>query len=131
MFASGRRVCYNPISPQTPLNLTLPNRESGFSFLVRNLVAQDDRFANAFGILEKAIAAHAFPGCSLAVTFRGELVAHKAFGRFTYDPASAEVTTANLFDLASLTKVVATTAMAMVLYERGLLDLESPVPAII
>src|SRR4029077_1358711 len=48
-----------------------------------------------------------------------------------YDPASPEVTTASIFDLASLTKVVATTAMAMVLYERGLLDLEAPVTAII
>jgi serine-type D-Ala-D-Ala carboxypeptidase len=113
------------------LNLTLPNRESGFSFLVRNLAAQDDRFRVAFGILEKAVAARAFPGCSIAVTLRGELVAHKAVGRFTYDPASPEVTTASIFDLASLTKVVATTAMAMILYERGLLDLEAPVTAIV
>ncbi|MBZ5612674.1 MAG: beta-lactamase family protein [Acidobacteriia bacterium] len=113
------------------MNLTLPNRESGFSFLVRNFVAQDDRFRDAFGILEKAIAARAFPACSLAVTLRGEVVAHKAFGRFTYDPASPEVTTASLFDLASLTKVVASTATAMILYERGLLDLEAPVTAIV
>ena len=114
-----------------PLNLTLPNRESGFSFLARNFAAQDDRFSSAFGILEKAIAGRAFPTCSLAVTFGGELVAHKALGRFTYDPASPGVTTASIFDLASLTKVVATTGMAMVLYERGLLDLEAPVTAII
>ena len=113
-----------------PLNLTLPNRESGFSFLVRNFSAQDDQFPSAFSILEKAIAARAFPACSLAITFRGELVAHKALGRFTYDPASPEVTTASLFDLASLTKVVATT-MAMILYERGLLDLEAPLTAIV
>src|SRR5271155_2430219 len=130
-FASARSVCYNAISSQDPLNLTLPNRESGFSFLVRNLAAQDDRFRRAFGILEKAVAARAFPGCSLAVTFRGELVAHKAIGRFMYDPASPEVTTASIFDLASLTKIVATTAMAMILYERGLLDLEAPVSAIV
>jgi len=113
------------------LNLTLPHRDSGFSFLVRNFVAQDGRFPSAFGILEKAIAARAFPACSLAVTFRGELVAHKALGRFTYDPASPEITTASLFDLASLTKVLATTTMAMILYERGLLDLEAPVTAIV
>jgi serine-type D-Ala-D-Ala carboxypeptidase len=113
------------------LNLTLPNRESGFSFLVRNLSTQEDRFRDAFGILEKAIADRAFPGCSLAVTLRGELIAHQAFGRFTYDPASSGVTTASLFDLASLTKVVATAAAAMILYERGLLDLEAPVAAIV
>jgi serine-type D-Ala-D-Ala carboxypeptidase len=113
------------------LNLTLSNRESGFSFLVRNLSTQEDRFGDAFGILEKAIADRAFPGCSLAATLRGELIAHQAFGRFTYDPASSGVTTASLFDLASLTKVVATTAAAMILYERGLLDLEAPVAAIV
>jgi CubicO group peptidase (beta-lactamase class C family) len=113
------------------LNLTLPNRDSGFSFLVRNFVAQDDRFRGAFGILEKAIAERAFPACSLAVTVRGELVAHKAIGRLTYDPGAPEVTAASLFDLASLTKVLATTAMAMILYERGLLDLEAPVTAIV
>src|SRR5450631_786156 len=120
-----------PSVHKTPLNLTLPNRESGFSFLVRNFVAQDDRFRDAFHILEKAIAARVFPAGSLAVTFRGELVAHKALGRFTYDPASPGVTTASLFDLASLTKVLATTAMAMIIYERGLLDLEAPVTAIV
>jgi CubicO group peptidase (beta-lactamase class C family) len=113
------------------LNLTLPSRESGFSFLVRNFAAQDDRFRGAFYILEKAIEARAFPACSLAVTSRGELVAHKALGHFTYELGSREVATTSLFDLASLTKVVATTAMAMLLYERGVLDLEAPVAAIV
>ncbi len=92
-----------PSVHKTTLSLTLPNREPGFSFLARNFGAQDERFRGAFGVLEKAIADCAFPGCSLAVTFRGELVAHKALGHFTYDPASPEVSTASLFDLASLT----------------------------
>jgi serine-type D-Ala-D-Ala carboxypeptidase len=85
----------------------------------------------AFSILEKAIAARVFPGCAIAVTHRGELVAHRALGHFTYDPVSPEVTDASIFDLASLTKVVATTAMAMILYERGLLDLDAPVTAVV
>jgi len=38
-----------------------------------------------------------------------------------------EVTPSTLFDLASVTKAVATTTMAMILYERGLLELEAPV----
>jgi CubicO group peptidase (beta-lactamase class C family) len=41
------------------------------------------------------------------------------------------VTVGSIFDLASLTKVVATTAMAMILYERGVLDLEAPVTAVV
>jgi CubicO group peptidase (beta-lactamase class C family) len=54
-------------------------------------------------------------------------VALKAFGRFTYDVSSPSVNSDTTFDLASVSKVVATTTMAMVLYDRGLLDLESPV----
>jgi CubicO group peptidase (beta-lactamase class C family) len=51
-------------------------------------------------------------------------VALRAFGRFTFDAASPEVTPETIFDLASVSKVVATTTMAALLYERGLLDLE-------
>jgi serine-type D-Ala-D-Ala carboxypeptidase len=113
------------------LKLTLPNRESGFSFLARNLASQDDRFHGAFDILNQAIANRVFPACSLAVTFTGELVACRALGRFNYDAGAVDTTTASIFDLASLTKVIATTAMAMILYERGLVDLETPVNAIV
>lgn len=111
--------------------MTLPNRNDGFSFLLRNYDGQNKAFHSVFDMLKKAIAARVMPGCSLAVAHRGELVAQKALGRFTYDVASAEVSIANMFDLASLTKVVATTSMAMILYERGLLDLEASVTAIV
>jgi CubicO group peptidase (beta-lactamase class C family) len=107
------------------------NSPAGFSFLVRNSSAQEDTFRNAFDLLQNAITSHAFPARSLAVTLRGELIAHYALGRFTYDPASPPVATNSIFDLASVTKAVATTTMAMILYERGLLDLEAPVTAIV
>lgn len=92
---------------------------------------QDERFAPAFGILRDAIAARAFPAASVSVTLEGKLVALKAFGRFTFEPDGSEASTSTLFDLASLTKVIATTTMAMVLYERGLLDLEAPLGGIV
>ena len=82
-------------------------------------------------MLRSAVAERAFPAASLAVTHAGQLVALKAFGRFTYEPGSPETTTASIFDLASVSKVVATTGMAMILYERGLLDLEIPIAAIV
>jgi len=107
------------------------NPSGGFSFLVRNSAAQDARFRAAFELVERAIAARAFPACSLAITLRGELIALKALGRFTYDSASPAVTTDSIFDLASVTKVLASTTMAMILYERGLLDLDAPVTAIV
>jgi len=84
-----------------------------------------------FRLAERAIVAGAFPAASLAVTSGTQLLALKAFGRFTFDPESPLVASATLFDIASVTKVVATTAMAMILYERGLLDLDSPVAGIV
>jgi len=88
-------------------------------------------FAAAFEAINQAIADRAFPAASVAITYRGSLVGLKAFGRFSYEPDSPETTTATVFDLASVTKVVATTSMAMILYERGLLDLDLPVAAVV
>ena len=107
------------------------NSPAGFSFLVRNNGAQEETFHHAFALLQNAITARAFPACSLAITLRGELIAHHALGNFTYDPASPPVVPASIFDLASVTKTIATTTMAMILYERGLLDLEAPLTAIV
>ena len=88
-------------------------------------------FAAAWEVLARAIARHAFPGAAAAVTWRGKLVARKALGQFTYDPGSPAVTPETVYDLASLTKPVATTTAAMILYERGDLDLDMPVAAIL
>jgi CubicO group peptidase (beta-lactamase class C family) len=113
-------------------HLTAPqNSHPGFSFLVRKLGAQEEIFRSPFDLLQNAIKARAFPACALAVTLRGELIAHQAFGHFTYDPSSSPVAADSIFDLASITKAVATTTAAMILYERGLLDLDAPVTAII
>lgn len=92
---------------------------------------QDMRFARAYAVLQEGIATKAFPAASVAVTHDGKLVALRSFGRFTFDPAAPEVTTGTIFDLASVSKVVATTAMAMILYQRGLLDLEMPVISVV
>jgi len=82
-------------------------------------------------ILEDAIAARACPAASVAVTYKGNLVALRALGHFTFDSTSPQPEVATLFDIASVTKVVATTTMAMILYERGLLDLDVPVISIV
>ncbi len=101
---------------------------------------QDEQFAPAFALLQKAIVDRAFPAASVAVTHRGRLVVLKAVGDFTYNGGAAIITSSKrsedidsstLFDLASLTKVVATTPMAMLLYNRGLLDLDAPLAAIV
>lgn len=89
---------------------------------------QDERFAAAFRIMEDAIRARAFPAASVAVLYRDDLIALSARGRQTYSPASLPISPATIFDLASVSKVVATTTAAAIMVERGLLDLDSPVP---
>ena len=84
------------------------------------------RFAAVYRILNDAIAARAFPGCAFGVLAGGETVLQDALGRFTYDEGAPVVSADTVYDVASLTKVVATTAAAMLLYQRGLLDLETP-----
>jgi CubicO group peptidase (beta-lactamase class C family) len=82
-------------------------------------------------VLEDAISARAFPGAAVAVTRGGNLVVSKGVGRFTYENGSPLIAADTIYDLASVSKVVATTAMAMILYERGELDLEIPVASVV
>mgnify|MGYP005809692859 CR=1 FL=1 len=85
----------------------------------------------AFAVLHDGIAQRAFPGAAAAIIHRGKLTALRAVGRFTYDVSSPEVAPETIFDLASLSKVIATTTMAMILYERGELDLDTALFAIV
>ncbi len=90
---------------------------------------QQNRFPEPYAVLRDAIRAEAFPGCAFGVLSGGEAVLLDALGHFTYetgDPAARAVTPETLYDVASLTKVVSTTAVAMLLYQRGQLDLETP-----
>jgi serine-type D-Ala-D-Ala carboxypeptidase len=83
------------------------------------------RFAAAHAVLEQAVRDRAFPGAAYGILLNKEVVALDAVGRFTYEPDAPPVTRSTVFDLASVTKVVATTAIAMLLYGRGVLRLET------
>jgi CubicO group peptidase (beta-lactamase class C family) len=83
------------------------------------------RFGAAYRVLEEAINARAFPGCAFGVLAGNEVVLLDARGRFTYDETSAAVTPETVYDVASITKVAATTAEAMLLHQRGQLLLET------
>lgn len=83
------------------------------------LKVQDSLFEQAFDLLAAGVRERVTPAAVLAVTHRHQMVAWKAFGRFTYEEGSHPVQPDTVFDLASVTKAVATTSMAMLLYERG------------
>ena len=77
-------------------------------------------------MLEEAVAALAFPGCAFGVLAGGEVVLQDALGRFTYEEDAQAVTPQTVYDIASLTKVAATTAAAMLLHQRWRLNLDTP-----
>lgn len=77
-------------------------------------------------LLLSSIEQEAFPGAAVAIGRDGVLVKLDGYGYFTYDKEVA-VTPQSIFDLASLTKVVATTTAAMKLYDEGRLDLDERV----
>jgi serine-type D-Ala-D-Ala carboxypeptidase len=88
------------------------------------------RFPEATAILEQAVREHAFPGCAFAVLAAGDAQpsedATYAVGQFTYEPDARPVESGTVFDLASLTKVLATTAAVMQLNDRRQLALDAP-----
>ncbi len=80
-------------------------------------------------VIERHLAEKAYPGAVLAVGRDSALVHLKAFGRLSYEAGAAAVTPDTIYDLASLTKVVVTTTMAMILVDENSLDLDKPVSA--
>ncbi len=93
--------------------------------LVRDI--HDDIFRDAYKVLEKAIADSIFPGAQVAIVKDDTLIASRGFGRQTYDVNSPPVTPATIYDLASVTKVAATTVVAMQLWEKDKIRLDIPV----
>ena len=85
------------------------------------------RLAEIDALVEQAIAAKQMPG-AVVVVGRGDTVVYeKAFGQRATAPLAEPMTVDTVFDLASLTKVVATTTAVMHLVERGTLRLTDPV----
>jgi len=83
----------------------------------------------AYNVIESAIADKAFPGATLAVGYKGKVAIH-AFGNLSYDANAPAVEPRTMYDIASLTKVVATTTLVAKLAEGDFpvpLDLDAKV----
>jgi CubicO group peptidase (beta-lactamase class C family) len=85
------------------------------------------RFTGAERLLRTAVEAHAFPAAAVEVGRREAVLWNAAFGTHTYDPLAPRTTPATIFDLASLTKVIATATLAMRAVDAGHLSLSDPV----
>src|SRR5690606_38720691 len=72
-------------------------------------------------IISEAIDSAAFPGCQILLSRDGQVFYYRSFGYHTYDSMVA-VKNSDLYDLASITKVTATTLALMKLYDEGKFD---------
>jgi CubicO group peptidase (beta-lactamase class C family) len=84
-------------------------------------------FAAARAVLQRAIDDRAFPAAVIEVGTSTQPLWREALGTLTYDAGAPRTRDDTIFDLASLTKVLATTPLVMLQVERGALGLDDPV----
>jgi beta-glucosidase-like glycosyl hydrolase/CubicO group peptidase (beta-lactamase class C family) len=85
---------------------------------------RSDALARIDSIAREAIGIRATPGCVVLVAKDGKVVYEKAFGKQTYESDARPVQVDEVYDIASITKVAATTLSLMKLHENGQLDLD-------
>lgn len=86
-----------------------------------------ERLAKIDEAVLESIARKETPGAVVLVARKGRVVYRKAFGDRAIEPKREPMTADTIFDLASLTKIVATTTSMMILVERGKVSLADPV----
>ncbi|MBR4266524.1 MAG: serine hydrolase [Bacteroidales bacterium] len=84
----------------------------------RDVEAKTDYLCQIDSFLNDCISKHAFPGCQVLAAKDGKVFFCKEYGNFTYDD-SHPVSFDDLYDLASVTKVISTTPALMRLYDEG------------
>lgn len=87
---------------------------------------EDSTFAGIASILEQAVRDSVFPGAVATVIKDGSVIYQQAVGFHTYDKRR-KMKTNDVFDMASITKIVSTTTAAMKLVSEGKLDLDAEV----
>jgi uncharacterized protein YbbC (DUF1343 family)/CubicO group peptidase (beta-lactamase class C family) len=102
----------------------LPNRNTQPNSSITTQ-AVDSRVLDS--IVDEAIEKGQVPGAVLLVWHNGQVVFRKAFGNKSLEPVRSAMTADTIFDIASLTKVVATTTAIMQLVEQGKVRLNDPV----
>jgi len=105
----------------------VPNGDAGApAVVVEGDAVFDTRFAAVDAAILAAIDAGKMPGCVLIVGRHDEVLVRKAYGSKALLPERVPMTLDTVFDLASLTKPLATSTSIMILAERGKIDLHAP-----
>ncbi|MBS1797319.1 MAG: DUF1343 domain-containing protein [Acidobacteria bacterium] len=108
--------------------LCLPAFAQGLPVAVPSTVGMNAaKLAEIDRLVEKDIADKKLPGAVVIVGHKGRIVYRKAFGNRSLVPNVEKMTPDTIFDVASLTKVVATTTSVMMLVEQGKIRLTDPI----
>lgn len=115
---------YDLVLPHINEEIVVPgaDRAAACEEIVAELNFHLDRRIDS--IVNQAIAAHAMPGCQIAVLHKGRTILNKGYGSLSYDEGYNEVDSLTIYDLASLTKVCATTLAVMKLVDMGKLRID-------
>ena len=133
----SQKAASNAIFGRTSINGKLPiklnneyKRGHGLNKMkISNMFDIDNTydFSSSWKIIDLAIEKKIFPGAQIMVLKDNKILANKNFGKFTYSEDSKIVNKNTIFDIASLTKVVATTPVVMTLIKKKILNLEHEV----
>lgn len=125
--ASVTKLLAGKLCPQGKLPVTVGQFKVGSGLTIAentDIVAIDRKFELRLdSVARYGIENGAYPGCQIVAMKDGKILYSKCFGKFTYD-GDHKVQPDDIYDLASLTKVMASTLAIMKLYEDGLIDLE-------
>ena len=91
-------------------------------FVQIQLFSQNTLLRKVDSLIETSIQNKNFPGAQIFVKFKDSVIINKSFGHHTYD-SLVKVNNSHIYDLASLTKVLASTFSIMKLYDQEKLDL--------
>lgn len=87
---------------------------------------RSEKLAEIDGAIDQALANKQMPGCVVLIARQGKIVLLKAYGKRSLEPGETPMTCDTVFDMASLTKPMATATSVMLLVEQGRLALDEP-----
>lgn len=78
-------------------------------------------------IVQKGITAGAYPGCQLLVAVEDKVIWHKAYGKQGYEANAPDIDLQSMYDIASVTKIAASTLLAMQQHTKGKFNLDQTI----
>ena len=108
------------------ISLSVFARASAGALKKHGPVLKKEQFETVSLIARKAIRAGQIPGAVVLIGNRDRIIYNRSFGHRQLRPTKLPMSSSTIFDMASVTKVVATTTAIMQLFDEGRLDLEDP-----